>query len=383
MEKKCSFCNQVKNQEFIYEGMSGNLCQACLMILNTHSELNDEVTNFKETTKDTVGIKGKKITIKHLKKEVDKVVMGQERAKRQLIVEFYKHKQGINTKASNIFIIGNSGVGKTHLVRSLANLLDVPFLETDATIYTEAGYKGKDVTSIIDDLIIKENGNRERVEQSIIFLDEIDKTTTTMNSDAHTSKVQEALLKLIEGTEYNYSINTNEGKLTGYIDTSKIMFVLAGACVGLSDIREERLRPNHSTIGFSRKNNELVESSEEKDYNSHDLIEFGFIPEFVGRCSLVVELHPLTQENMYDLLINSPDSVLNEATTMFEGEGIELIINDNDVQWLANKALNHPLGVRSLTQLITKELNEKLFESTNNGLNKVELNLNNKDKYIE
>lgn len=357
--------------------MSGNLCKDCLEVIEVLEKKEDTSKKSEKKRKEKKNDKKNKLNIKSLKEQIDEVVMGQNEAKEQMVVEFYKHYKGLSSPANNIFIVGDSGVGKTFLVRSLSKLLDLPFIEVDATSYTEAGYKGNDVTEIIDELIVREKGNRRRIEQSIVFIDEIDKTTTTTSSTASPNKVQQSLLKMIEGMEYSYEISTGKGVLEGVIDTSKIMFIAAGACVGLTDIRKKRLKPNDNRIGFASKpiKEKEFEDRAIADYISQDLIDFGFIPEFIGRYSLIVELQPLTEENIKDILVNSPNSILKGALEMFEEEGVELVIDKTDVDWLMKESTNNPLGVRSLNQSLLKHLNDRLFQSITQELNSIQLSL--------
>ena len=361
----CVFCDKEKNKNEIIEGINGDICKDCLSVIQS--------AHNPDTNNETVKINQEITTMSDLKNEVDKYVMGQDEAKKQLIVELYKHYGKNEMQGNNVFLVGDSGVGKTYLVRTLAKILDVPFLEVDITGFSETGYKGKDITDMLDELIIQHDGDIEAIESAIVFIDEIDKMTTTTSSAEQSTKVQHALLKIVEGTEYNYQIPDGARVLTGSIDTSKIMFVAAGACVGLSDIRKNRISPKKS-IGFGSpivKQEELLGSNGE--YLGEDLIEFGFIPEFVGRFPLVIELHSLSKENIIDILTIHPRSTLGQAKKLFKKEGIELIVTEDDVDWLAEETIKHPLGVRSISHVLTRTLNNQLFDSILEGKKAIHL----------
>lgn len=351
----CVFCDKNKMKEEIIEGINGDVCKSCLAVTQTIQSQEKEI------------ISNKKWSMTDVKRDIDILVMGQEEAKKQLIVELYKHYNAPHLKKNNAILVGDSGVGKTYLVRSLASILKVPFMEVDITAFSETGYKGKEVTDFLDELIVQQEGNTEEVESSIIFLDEIDKMTTTSASGEQSIKLQHALLKVVEGVNYNYNIPIGNRVLSGTIDTSKIMFISAGACNGLSEIRKQRITP-HVGIGFGA---EKVDSSdlpiETLEYTGEDLIEFGFIPEFVGRFPLVLELHPLTKENVVDILKTHPYSPIGGAKQLFNSEGIDLIITDSDIDWLAAESTKHPLGVRSISHILTRRLNNQLFDSISNG----------------
>lgn len=368
----CTFCDKEKEKNDLIEGMNGYLCKECLSIMKGI----DNSKRLSDTNEKTNEGINKNIDIRDIKKEVDKVVFGQESAKKQLIIELYKHQENKNDTANNVFLVGDSGVGKTHLIRTLTRIMDVPYIEVDATTFTETGYKGDDITEILDRLILKEAGDTERVEKAVVFIDEIDKTTTTMNDSASSSKVQEALLKIIEGVEYNYNINMANGTMRGVINTKNIMFIVAGACVGLKEIRDERLNPNKSSIGFN--SSQISEVNNEEYYIGDDLISFGFIPEFVGRYSLIVELEGLSREDIRSILLNSPDSILKENKELFKAKGVDLLIKDDYIEQLTDKIYGNPLGVRGISQFLTQNINELLYEALLSGTNTVTLTLDDK-----
>ena len=369
-------CDIEKNHDEVIEGLNGDICLDCLAVMQEiHGTVSTEQAYEKHSPLN--------FDIKSLKKELDKYVMGQEDAKRQLLVEMYKKysdKSPENKANNNVYLIGDSGVGKTHVVKSLAKVLDVPFLEVDITSYSETGYKGNDVSGMLDPLVIQTQGDIEKIENSIVFIDEIDKiatASTSPNGQLSSTKVQQGLLKLIDGMAYSHELlKSNSDHPHPTVDPSQITFIAAGAHVGLDEIRKERLEPNKTKfVGFNTGTADDEESKlhDSKDYVGSDLIEFGMIPELVGRFPLVVELHKLTEEDIKNILLHNPDSILKRASATFEAQQIKLDISDDDIDWVVKETLKHPLGVRGIAHVVTKGLNDMLFDALVEGVTEVSL----------
>lgn len=353
----CVFCDKPKEEHELIQGIKGDICKGCLAVCQTIDSLSPDNSQTKSP-----------FDVRSLKHQLDHLVVGQEEAKSQLITELYKRYNTSYTQKNNILLVGDSGVGKTHLVRSVARLLDVPFVEVDATTFSETGYKGRDVAEIIDDIVIQADGKTEVMERAIIFIDEIDKVTSSQSGEPNT-KVQHALLKMVEGASYTYEVGHGNNAKRGTLNTENILFIGAGACVGLSDIRKERTSPA-PTIGFR---SEPKRHSAFDYYTSQDLIAFGFIPELVGRFPLVLELQPLNREEVRFIVASHPNSIINQSRALFEGEGIEFIVTNEDIDKLVDDSLEHPLGVRSISHVLTRQLNRRLFECKMNGGSKVYL----------
>lgn len=355
----CVICDKHKTKNQVIEGLNGDICRDCIAIM--HSLEDTQPTHERPVKKG--------FDIRLVKEALDARVLGQEHAKKQLIMERYKKSVDPHHAPNNVLLIGDSGVGKTYLIRSLADILGVPFMEVDTTAYSETGYKGKDVADILEALIIQEDGNKEAIENAIVFIDEIDKVTTTNNGEPST-KVQHGLLKVVEGMPYSYHVSSGHKTYSGVIDTSKILFVGAGACTGLAAIKANRETPVRA-IGFGSPH--IAHGEAATGYTSQDLIQYGFIPELVGRFPLILELHPLSEGDIAFLLTDHPDSIIKQAQTVFLHEGIALTVTDSDIDWLVSESMKHPLGVRSIAHVLTKELNTRLFDALCSGETEVTL----------
>lgn len=326
--EKCSFCGKERDEESLIEGQTGRICTECLTVCTDistqQSEQKKGATQKKPTSKKKPTLEKpiEEVIVEfsplELKQKIDEVVIGQEEAKRQLIMELYKHYKLKASRKNNVFLIGNSGVGKTFLVRNLAKSLDVPFLEIDATNFSETGYKGRDVMDIVQDLIEVAQGNPKRIENAIVFIDEIDKLTTTTNGETN-NKVQQAFLKMVEGTTYPVVLGRGRNAVEFEIDTSKILFIAAGACVGIEDIVKKRQKNKTGTIGFQQEPQKKMSSMDE-NVIAKDLTSFGFIPEFVGRFPLIVQLKDLTDEDYRSILLKSKEAIIPEYISLFKKE---------------------------------------------------------------
>ena len=324
-----------------------------------HEQTNEKVA--KESSRqdrgDTSDVKTK--TLMELKQALDKKVVGQEKAKRQLLVEFYKHSKGMQINKNNTFLIGNSGVGKTHLVRSLSQIFDMRLIEFDATMFSETGYKGKDVMEIIEDAFRQCGEDVEVLKQSVIFIDEIDKVLTTTNVGAE-SKIQQSLLKMVEGIEIPLRTMKGRKRETVTIDTKDLQFVVAGACVGLEEQVQKRNKPTQ--LGFGMASN-VEDQEEEESVSASDLIQYGFIPEFIGRFPLIIQLESLGKEDYVNILKHSEHSVLKDYVNVFQQENIVLEIDEDAMELMAERVQDSELGFRSVQSTLTKQLNEMLFDS--------------------
>jgi len=358
----CTLCGGVIIKENLVKGAKGSVCKTCI---NTATKLS--ANDVKETELNTF------LTLSELKEALDKKVVGQEEAKKQLLMEIYKYKKGSQKNKNNAFLIGDSGVGKTHLVRSIADIFDVKLVEFDATTFSETGYKGKDVSEIIEDAYIQCGEDIDVLKKSIIFIDEIDKVITTSNPDS-TNKVQHALLKMVEGTDTVIQVRDKRGVKKGLeINTKELQFVVAGACVGLTKQIKEKQSPSKG-IGFGYHSTSV--SSKTVEVEVSDLIEYGFIPEFVGRFPLIIRLEGLTKDHMLQILLESETSILKDYIAMFSSENIELKIEDDAIEFLAEQSKKTPLGFRGVQSTLTKRMNDILYDSMNKKTDKVILDKN-------
>lgn len=363
--ENCAFCGDEKLTHELIKGKSGSICSDCAKaatgIFLKHE---NEPSEMKETK-----------TLGELKRELDKKVIGQENAKRQLLIEFYKHSKGNQSFKNNAFLIGNSGVGKTHLVRSLAKVFGVRLIEFDATMFSETGYKGKDVMDIIEEAYQQCNQDLEELKRSVILIDEIDKIITTTNSNGVT-KIQQSLLKIVEGMEITLKKQGGRTrKETIVVDTKDLQFVVAGACVGLEEQINQKASPTR--IGFGSGEPFPPEKATNYSVESEDLIEYGFIPEFVGRFPLIITLEPLTKEDYINILTTSEHSLIKDYIHVFNEENIVLEIGDEVVEMMAEQVQENKLGFRGVQSILTKRLNDLLFDSIQLEQDKIVLDTNN------
>lgn len=275
-----------------------------------------------------------------IKKELDEYVIGHEKAKKSLAVAAYNHFKRMNgskIKKSNVILIGPTGCGKTYLVSNLARILGVQFLSSDATQFTAAGYTGRSVESLLSDVYDLCENNKKKAQQSIIYIDEIDKirkNSTASGPDINGLGVQQSLLKLLEGSDVSFASKSSmNGEHDANLNTSNIMFICSGAFVGLQD--------------SSIKN----------------LVDFGMIPEFLGRFSIITQLQDLTLPDYKKILTDSKGSILNSFKEWFLSEGIEFVIEDSAVNMVAHKAIEKGLGARGLHSILDETLLNAQFEA--------------------
>lgn len=260
---------------------------------------------------------------KEIKKELDKYVIGQEDAKKKLSVAAYNHLKrikGQKCRKNNLLFVGPTGCGKTYMVSKLSDIIDIPFLTVDATSFTSAGYEGRSVEEIVIDLLDICDGDDEKAEKSIVYIDEIDKIKkNNTDSDVNGVGVQQSLLKLIEGFEVSYTPRDSmRNQSDKKFNTKNVLFICSGAFDGLENV------------------------------DTKNLINFGMMPEFLGRFSSVSELKKLEKEDYKQILLHSKDSILIDFKKWFESENTELIIKDDAIDFIAEKAEEKDLGARGL-----------------------------------
>jgi ATP-dependent Clp protease ATP-binding subunit ClpX len=334
-----------------------------------------------------------------IKKYLDRFVVKQDDAKKVLataICDHYNHIKRCTVKGpckeyskQNIIMLGPTGVGKTYLVRTIADLIGVPFVKADATKFSETGYVGGDVEDLVRELVHKADGNVHLAEYGIIYLDEIDKISTPTNilgRDVSGGGVQRGLLKLMEETEVSlrtpFDLTSqlqaamefqSKGKVSrSVINTRHILFIVSGAFNGLADIIRKRL--GAKAIGFSAASRTLPK---DEDYlrlaKSNDFIEYGFESEFVGRLPVVVSCHELGIEDLYQILKNSEGSIMRQYVNAFEAYGIELIPTDPGLYRIAQKAYEEHTGARSLVGVCERTFREYKYNLPHSSVKQLEL----------
>ncbi len=371
----CSFCGKGQDDviKLIAGGEDSFICDQCVMLCN--EILNNDVTSEFETEE-----KDKLPTPEEIHKSLDEYVIGQEQAKRILSVAVYNHykrikyakKSDVELEKSNILLVGPTGTGKTLLARTLARLLNVPFAITDATTLTEAGYVGEDVENVVLKLYQNSGNNVEKTEKGIIFIDEIDKISRKGDSpsitrDVSGEGVQQALLKIIEGTVAN--IPPQGGRKHPQqeyiqIDTTNILFICGGAFDGLEEVIKRRV--GKRTLGFGG-----VTESENKSLDTFqtllsiepdDFIKYGLIPEFVGRLPITAPLEELTEESLVRILVEPNNSLVKQYEAMLALDNVKLTFTPAALKAIANLAIKRKTGARGLRSILENAMLDVMYK---------------------
>lgn len=362
----CSFCNKGRHQvEQMVEGPEFNgkniyICNECVDVTYNilHTDAPSEVIKKK---------KEKILTPEQIKAHLDEYIIGQDAAKIAISVAAYNHYKRLHSNSkveiekSNLLMVGESGCGKTLTVKTIAKLLDLPYVIADATTLTEAGYVGEDVESLVKRLIENADDDLEKASHGIIFIDEIDKKSrknesASVSRDVSGEGVQQAMLKLIEGSV----IKVEDGYSTVEFDTKNILFIFSGAFVGLDEIVKKRKSESTIGIGASLKTKSLF-SEVVKDVSTDDFVKYGLIPEFVGRCPVTVVFDNLTPETMLRILKEPKNSIVSQFKALFKYEGVTLDFDDKYLLNVAEECLKQKIGARGLRTIMEKHLQATQF----------------------
>ena len=397
-KKFCNFCGkEIESGEFAIVGINGCICSDCAKEANKIFNDNNKIVKKQEALD---------IPIPHdIKEYLDKYVIGQDDAKEHIAVAIYNHykriNQNINTddveiQKSNCLILGNSGTGKTFLVSTVAKLLQVPFAIADATVFTQSGYVGEDVESIITRLLQACDYNVEQAERGIVFIDEIDKiarkgSNPSITRDVSGEGVQQGLLKLLEGSKVLVPPNGGrkhpEQKMIE-VDTKNILFICGGAFDGIEKHIQRRLelKTNKHSVGFESIL-KRTETSIQKDnllanVTTNDLKSFGLIPEIIGRLPVITHTNPLDKATLKRILTEPKNALLKQYKKLFEIDGIKLKIDDDVLDYIVDNAYENNIGARGLRGIMEDIMTKAMFNAPSSKKKSFRITLNYVNKHI-
>ena len=380
-EVTCNFCGRDKKDvNLIVSGVRAHICDKC--IIQAQQILDEEE---KKASKDGGLLSFRLIPPLEMKNYLDEYVIGQDETKKIVSVAVYNHYKRLTQdvenddviiEKSNILMLGETGTGKTYLARTLANILQVPFCIADATVLTEAGYVGEDVESILTRLLQSADYDLEAAERGIVYIDEVDKIARKQDNpsitrDVSGEGVQQALLKLLEGTSVNVPPQGGrkhpDQKMIS-INTENILFICGGAFDGIERNIGNRL--NTSTIGFLHEkdfhNKDINKETLLQYVTAQDIKNFGLIPELIGRLPILTHLSPLDKNALKEILTQPKNALIKQYKKLFQMENVNLIVEESAVNYIVSKAIEYKLGARGLRSIFETIVMDAMFEIPSN-----------------
>ncbi|MBO7646045.1 MAG: ATP-dependent Clp protease ATP-binding subunit ClpX [Prevotella sp.] len=395
-ENHCSFCGRSENEvALLITGLNGFICDQCIEQAYeiAQSVPGNQANEAEATSPSKTGEKPEIQNVpkpQEIKDYLDQYIIGQEEAKRHLAVAVYNHykrlaqkddKDDVEIEKSNIVMVGSTGTGKTLLARTIAKLLKVPFTIVDATVFTEAGYVGEDVESILTRLLQVADYDLAAAERGIVFIDEIDKIARktdnpSITRDVSGEGVQQGMLKLLEGTIVN--VPPKGGRKHPdqeyiHVDTRNILFICGGAFDGIERKIAQRL--NTHTVGYnSVQNTHRINQKDMMQYVApQDLKSFGLIPEIIGRLPVLTHLNPLDHDALRRILVEPKNSIIRQYIKLFKMDNIELTFTTEALDYIVDKAMEYKLGARGLRSIVETVMTDAMFEAPSKNISKFEV----------